>query len=67
MAVPDRDQHGEELPGVDGTAGADDGVSIGYFPTVTHAPALVADGEGLFEPEEPAPAPQVSRRGLLGG
>lgn len=37
------------LAGCTTAAGADDGVSIGYFPTVTHAPALVADGEGLFD------------------
>ncbi|HSO68599.1 MAG TPA: hypothetical protein VLQ67_03075, partial [Arachnia sp.] len=37
------------LAGCASTDYADDTVTIGYFANVTHAPALIADGAGLFD------------------
>ncbi|MHA6513478.1 ABC transporter substrate-binding protein [Tessaracoccus sp. Z1128] len=37
------------LSGCASTAAAEDTVVIGYFANVTHAPALIADGTGLFD------------------
>ncbi|MHA6507888.1 ABC transporter substrate-binding protein [Tessaracoccus sp. Y1736] len=37
------------LTGCASTDYADDTVTIGYFANVTHAPALIADGAGLFD------------------
>ena len=52
------------LSGCANDSAVDDEVTIGYFANVTHAPALIADGTGLFgerrDPLQLAPDPRAS-------